>query len=119
MKNHGIASLIATLTQNGCSVEGGTAWGQSLGDHPRLGKHRGFNLGGLQPRGTGPRAQSRNPSRGGGGCGTLLSFAISPAKNWERLATLKTMWKVKFLPTLMIPWHLEVWPAAPDTLSSI
>ena len=47
----------------------------------------------------------------------MLCFAVNPAKNWEQLATLKTMWKVKFLPTLMIPWHLEVWPAAPDTLS--
>ena len=54
-----------------------------------------------------------------GGGATMLSFAVSPAKNWEWLATLKTMWKVKFLPTLMIPWHLEVWPAAPKPLSSI
>ena len=26
----------------------------------------------------------------------MLSFAVSPAKNRERLATLKTIWKVKF-----------------------
>ena len=49
----------------------------------------------------------------------MLSFAISPAKNWERLATLNTMWKVIFVPTLMISLSLEVWPAAPVPLSSI
>ena len=27
---------------------------------------------------------------------TMLSFALSPAKNWEQLATLKTIRKVKF-----------------------
>ena len=50
---------------------------------------------------------------------TMLSFAISPAKNWGRLATLQTMWKVIFIPTLMISLCLEVWPAAPVPLSSI
>ena len=54
----------------------------------------------------------------GGGC-TMLSFAVSRAKNCEEMATLKTLWKVKFLPTSMIPWHLEAWPAAPKPLSSI
>ena len=49
----------------------------------------------------------------------MLSFAISPAKNWGRLATLQTMWKVIFIPTLMISLCLEVWPAAPVPLSSI
>ena len=49
----------------------------------------------------------------------MLSFAISPAKNWGRLATLQTMWKVIFIPTLMISLCLEVWPAAPEPLSSI
>ena len=51
--------------------------------------------------------------------GTMLSFAISPAKNLGRLATLQTMWKVIFIPTLMISLCLEVWPAAPVPLSSI
>ena len=49
----------------------------------------------------------------------MLSFAISLAKNWERLANLETMWKVIFIPTLMISLCLEVWPAAPVPLSSI
>ena len=49
----------------------------------------------------------------------MLSFAISPAKNWERLANLYTMWKVIFVPTLMISLYLEVWPVAPVPLSSI
>ena len=53
------------------------------------------------------------------GGGTMLSFAISPAKNWGRLATLQTMWKVIFIPTLMISLCLEVWPATPVPLSSI
>ena len=53
------------------------------------------------------------------GQSTMLSFAISPAKNWGRLATLQTMWKVIFIPTLMISLCLEVWPAAPVPLSSI
>ena len=53
------------------------------------------------------------------GGGTMLSFAISPAKYWGRLATLQTMWKVIFIPTLMISLCLEVWPAAPVPLSSI
>ena len=44
------------------------------------------------------------------GRGTMLSFAVSHAKNWERLATLKTMWNMKFLPTLVISLCLEVWP---------
>jgi len=46
----------------------------------------------------------------------LLSFAVSPAKNWGWLATFVTIWKVKFRPILMIPWHLQVWPAAPLAL---
>ena len=50
---------------------------------------------------------------------TMLSFAVSHAKNWERLATLKTMWNMKFLPTLVISLCLEVWPAAPKPLSPI
>ena len=49
----------------------------------------------------------------------MLSFAISLAKNWGQLATLQTMWKVIFIPTLMISLCLEVWPAAPVPLSSI
>ena len=49
----------------------------------------------------------------------MLSFAISPAKNWGRLTTLQTMWKVIFIPTLMISLCLEVWPVTPVPLSSI
>ena len=29
------------------------------------------------------------------------------------------MWKVKFRPILIIPWHLEEWPAEPLPLRSI
>ena len=59
------------------------------------------------------------PGGGGGQGSTMLSFATSPAKNWKRLATLITMWKVIFIPTLMIFLRLEVWQAAPVPLSSI
>ena len=41
----------------------------------------------------------------------MLSFAIS-------LATLKTMWKVIFIPTFMIYLCLEVRPATPMPLST-
>ena len=58
-------------------------------------------------------------SYGRGEGGTVLTFAVSPAKNWGWLATFVTMWKVKFTPILMIPWHLEVWPAEPLPLRSI
>ena len=62
------------------------------------------------------RAAPRSELLGGG---TMLSFAISLAENWGQLATLQTMWKVIFIPTLMISLCLEVKPAAPMPISSI
>ena len=50
---------------------------------------------------------------------TMLSFAISPAKNLGWLATLQTVWKAIFIPTLMTSLCLEVWLAAPVPLSSV
>ena len=47
------------------------------------------------------------------GGGTLLSLGFKVAKNWGQLATLETMWKVKFRHILMVYWQLEVWPADP------
>ena len=53
------------------------------------------------------------------GGGTKGCFARSVAKNSAWLATLMTMWKVKFRPILIIPLHLEVWPAEHLPLRSI
>ena len=36
------------------------------------------------------------------GGGTLLSLGFKVAKNWGQLATLETMWKVKFRHILMV-----------------
>ena len=46
-------------------------------------------------------------------------FGLSVAKNWGGLATLMTIWRVKFRPSLMIFWHLEVWPGPPLALRLI
>ena len=51
--------------------------------------------------------------------GTVLLLAVSVAKNRDWLATLMTIWRVKFRPIVMIPWHLEGWPADPLPLRSI
>ena len=48
---------------------------------------------------------------------TLLSLGFKVAKNRGQLATIQTMWKVKFSPILMIHCHLEVWPANPMATS--
>ena len=41
------------------------------------------------------------------GGGTMLSFAISPAKNWGHLGPPETKSELIFGPNLMIFWHLE------------
>ena len=46
-------------------------------------------------------------------------FGRSVAKNRGGLATLMTIWRVKFRPSLMIFWHLEVWPGPPLALRLI
>ena len=50
---------------------------------------------------------------------TMGRFGLSVAKNWGGLATLMTIWRVKFRPSLMIFWHLEVWPGPPLALRLI
>ena len=40
---------------------------------------------------------------------TVLLLAVSVAKNRGWLATLMTICRVKFRPSLLIFWHLEVW----------
>ena len=46
-------------------------------------------------------------------------FVLRVAKTSACLATLMTMWKVKFRPILTTPLHLEVWPAEHLPLRSI
>ena len=56
--------------------------------------------------------QFKAVGNGPGGQGeTVLLLAVSVAKNRDWLATLMTIWRVKFRPIVMILWHLEGWPA--------